>query len=279
MRLNINPVPDISSEPHISIAPVFFLHWVEAGGQQGLMVRRGTGSQAGLMGYSARDMQHGGSTLGDLAETTLVGPVLKVKFISPDTTVSFPTYADISTFHEISTVPTDMTNGFMMRTNQRSYPAFRFDFSALPDNIFINRAILSVTNDTLTSFGNLESIVVSELPIEQFGVPGDSMPLTDLDNWTYLITGMVNLDPILHGHMQFNVTAAIQRIVNSVYEGDKGFILTAGEDFFPAYNISAVDPDFFFTQFNFFGTAAADSLRPHLRISYSSLDELTGGGE
>lgn len=55
--------------------------------------------------------------------------------------------------------------------------------------------------------------------------------------------------------------------------------MTAGEDFFPRYDLTTVDPDFYFTQFNFFGTAAPDSLRPHLRITYSGVDELTGGGE
>lgn len=279
LDLNTNPIPDISSEPNISIAPVFFLDWVATGGQQGLTVRRGVGSQPGLVGYSARDNKHPASTLADLAEGTRVGPVLKVKFVNPDTTLNFGSYADASTFHQVDQAPADMSDGFFMRSSLRSYPFFRFDMAALPQNVFINRAVLAVTVDTTRSFGNLQSMVVSELPEELYGVQGDTMPLPDLGNWAYLITGMTNLDPTYHAELQFNVTVAVQRMVNDVYEGERGFILTAGETFFPTYNLTAVPSDFFFSQFIMFGTNAAESLRPQLRISYSSVDELTGGGE
>jgi len=277
--LNIAPGLEESSYLTLPLPVSFFLGWVANDTLQGLMVGEGNGSTDGLIGFSARDMKHGGSALPPVNADIVPGPALLVKFLDPDTTLVIPPVADTSTFDTIAEAPATPDDGFMMRTCLRSYPILRFDMSSLPDNISVNRAVLYVVNDTSTSFGNLEAIVVSEYHMDWFGVPGDSIPLADLDDVTYNISGMSSLDPTSETVLQFNVTTAVQRIVNDVYEGERGFILTAGEDFFPNYDLSAVDPDFFLTQFNFFGTAAADSLRPQLRITYSSIDELTGGGE
>ena len=121
--------------------------------------------------------------------------------------------------------------------------------------------------------------MISEFNMDNFGTAADSLRLDDLDAATYRISGMTSLDPTFNEVMQFNVTQAVQRLVNSVYDNDRGLIMTAGEDIFPNYDLSRIDPDFYFTQFNFFGTSAEESLRPRLRITYSGVDELTGGGE
>ncbi|MCP4291069.1 MAG: hypothetical protein GY780_04440 [bacterium] len=263
----------------INLQEIFLHNWVEAAEVQGLVVSEGQDSTPGLSGFSSMEMLHAGSTLIDYDAQTLVAPVIKIHFAHNDSIYLLEPTADTSTFHEVSDVPADAADGLMMRTCLRTSPIIRFDLASLPENIFINRAILSVTNDTTTSFGNLQSVVVSEIGSEYYGVHGDTMPLADLDGATYNITGMSSLDPTYNTKLQFNVTSAVQRIVNDVYEGERGFILTAGEDIFPNYNISTVDPDFFFSQFNFFGTSAADTLKPVLKITYSSVDELAGGGK
>lgn len=277
--LNIDAEPEEGNTLTIGLPESFFLSWVANDTLQGLMVREGSGSRPGLVGFSSRDMKHGGTTLPPVHENTVPGPALLVKFVNPDTTLVIRPVADTSTFDEILLPPIEPDDGFFMRTCLRNYPILSFDFSALPENVRINRAVLYVVNDTISSFGNLESIVVSEFDLDWIGSPHDTLPLEDLEDVVYSISGMVSLDPTLNRVLQFNVTDAIQRVINGVYDGQRGLILTAGEDFFPSFDLSVVDPDLYFTQFNFFGTAAADSLRPQLRISYSAIDELTGGGE
>lgn len=280
-NLNINYDLDDAEYLEIDLAEDFFLSWVDAGITQGLVVSEGPESVQGLVGYSSREMAHPASSLIDYDTGTLVAPVLMVKFAHNDSTFFIEPWADTSTFHEISQAPADVSDGLMMRTCLRSYPMLRFDFSSLPANAMINRAVLTVSNDTTSSFGNLQSLVVSEISTDYIGVPGDTMPLADLEGAVYQISGMVNLDPILNEHLEFNVTTAVQRIVNEVYEGDRAFVMTAGEDFFPSYDIDSLDPDFFFTQFSFFGTSpdVPDSLRPKLKISYTQMDVIEGEGK
>lgn len=278
--LNTDNSLNDSGEPQIDINPAFLVGWVQAVGQQGLMIQEGLGSVPGLVGFATRENRHMGSQFLPQSLGTTQGPALLVTLADPPITIAVKPYADISTFHELSRAEEDPANGFMMRTCVRSFPVLRFDLSALPANVFINRALLYVVNDTTSSFGNLESMVVSEYDMDLIGVPGDYLPLTDLDSATYSIAIMNSLDPTYHTRLQFNVTSAIQRITNSVYEGDRGFIITAGEEIFPDANLStAVTPDFYFNQYNFFGTAADDTLRPQLRITYSYVDDIVGGGE
>ena len=264
-----------------------FLDWLAAKGQTGLLVQEGDVAESGLMGFSSRDMNFGASSLPDYNADIAVGPALLVKFNSlPDTTISpddvhliVRPYADTSTFHEIGTPPTDLADGFMLRTCLRNYPAMHFDLSVLPENVLINRAVLAVANDTLSSFGNLEAIVVSEMDTTLYGTPVDTLTLDELEANVYTSTGMASLDPTLHHKLEFNVTTSVQRVVNGVYEGTRGFLLTAGEDVFSTYDLTSIDPDFYFTQFNFFGTAEADTtLRPRLKITYSLIEDINEKG-
>ena len=257
------------------------VNWMSTGGIHAFLIKEGPNSGEGLVGYSSMDMLHGGSTLD--ATTILpenVGPVIVVELKEPQMTLIIPPVLDISTFNSVGPVPADPADGFIMRTGLRSYPALFFDFSSLPEDIFINRAVLAVANDTTTSWGTLESIVVSEMDPELFGAEGDTLALDDLGAAVYPITGMISLDPTVNRLLEFNVTTAVQRMINGVYEGTRGFILTPGEDFLPSYDTTTLDPDFYFNQFNFFGTADPDTLfRPRLKITYTVNEIIQGGGK
>ncbi len=281
VNLNRDYILDEAEFLEIELPVAEMINWVAGGQAHGFVVSEGANSTPGISGFSSREMLHPGSTLIDFDSKTLVAPIIKVHFDHNDSVFILEPTADTSTFDEISTVPVDVVaDGFMLRTCLRSYPMLRFDFSGLPANAFINRATLSVTNDTTVGFGNLQSIVVSEIDTDLFGVTGDELPLLDLEGAAYRISGMVSLDPTLNEHLEFNVTTAVQRIVNHVYEGDRAFILTAGEKFFPIYDIDSVGPDFFLTQFKFFGSSEADTLFwPTLKISYSLVDDISEGGK
>jgi len=279
--LNVNFDPDEAEDylVEIDLYNQDFVEWVLSGAKVGFLIMEGESPDPGLIGMSARDNKLPSSILGGEPITERVlGPALLARVIDIDYEWSIAPYADASTFNEISTIPAAADDGFMVRTCLRAYPGLLFDYSELPPDVFINRAVLSVTNDTTTAFGNLESLVVSEMDTIYFAAPGDTLLLTDLNRYTYNITGWNSLDPTRLRTVEFDVTTAVQRIINNVYEGTRGFMITAGEDFYPTYDISGTDPDFYFIQFNFFGTSAPDSLRPKLKITYSGLGDLGGGG-
>ncbi len=267
-----------AAEPRMVFTESRLVSWVEAAQVQGLIISDGPESSTGLIGFASLDLTHP-NELELIHVDPGAFPVIIVDFDFTEEVAFIAPSADISTFHDLKPAPLDPADGMMLRTCLRTYPMLRFDFSSLPENIFVNRAVLSVTNNISTSFGQLESIVVSEIDVNLFGVPGDSMPLANLDGATYTISGMTSLDPVTQELMEFAVTSAVQRIVNNVYEGERAFILTAGENIFPTYNFTPVSPDFYFNQFDFYGLAAADTLRPKLKITYSSIDDLTGGGK
>jgi len=270
-------------EPNIPLFESDFLGWLAEGGQRRFVLSADVGSDAALVGFCGREFLRY-NELADLGVGTIVAPNLQVEFnegvVLADTTavLLIPPYADSSTFDEIGEAPAEPGDGFIVRTGLRSYPAFRFDFSGLPANAFINRAVLSVTNDTLTSYGNRHSLVVCELPVEAFTEPADTLSLTDLGDQVYVITGQTSLEPATDRDIRFNVTQAVQRLANGVYEGERALVITAGEDFAPLYDQGTIDPEFYYSQFNFMGFAAPDTLdRPHLEITYS-LSGLVGEG-
>lgn len=260
-----------------------FLGWIEDGGMRGFMITATADSDSGLVGFAARDLDSY-NELADVAVGTIVGPNFVVDFDDAveledgSDVLLLPNGGDISTFHELAEAPASPEDGFILRTGIRSYPAFRFDFSALPHGAFINRAVFRVTNDTLASFGNLHSLVVSELGTEFLAEPAGTMTLDELADAVYVITGQTSVDPAVNRDLGFDVSQAVQRIVNEVYEGERGLVVTAGEDFAPSYDQGTIDPEFYFSQFRFLGTSAADSLRPRLEITYSLSEEITGGG-
>lgn len=271
---------EIVSRVEFPITPTAFKAWIAEGGIHTFLIKAAVDSKTGLVGFSSMDMKHGGSTLWETADLDVIGIAINVTFKNSDTVISIPPTLDTSTFHELYAEPSDPAGGFFLRTGLRSYPALRFDLSALPENIFINRAVLAVANDTLSSWGTLESIVVSEMDPNLFGTVGDTLTLDELGDSVYAVRGMTSVDPRIHHKLEFNVTTSIQRMINGAYEGTRGFVLTAGEDFLPSYDTTTLDPDFYFNQFNFYGTADPDTLlRPRLKITYSSNETIQGGGK
>lgn len=276
-NLNTEYELDISKRVNIEVRNSDLVEWMTAGGVHSFLIREGDGSGYGLVGYSSMDNVHGGSTLDETVDFDSLGPSFNVKLIDPDTTVTIAPIFDCSTFHEVEEAPQDLVDGFILRTSLRSYPALYFDFSSLPADAFINRAVLAVANDTTRAWGQLESIVVSEFPIERFGAEGDTLDLKEIEDAVYPVVGMTSLNPTYHRRMEFNITTAVQRIVNGAYEGERGFILTAGEDFLENYDTTTLDPDLYLNQFIFYGSNATDPiLRPRLKITYSIAEQ--GGG-
>ena len=119
-------------------------------------------------------------------------------------------------------------------------------------------------------------MVISELGLQYFGNPYETYTLTGLGGVVYPITGTRNNDPTYNERFDYNVTTSLQRYINGSYTDVRGFVLTADEDFLTNFDSSTIDPDFYFNEFHFFGFAAADSLRPHLQITYSSVAGLGG---
>lgn len=275
------PLHDQGNTVHIDIWEEQLLTWLADGDVVGLLIQEWDfqPSTPGLVGLSSRDMTHAQSQIDDFNVDVSLGPTIEVELIEPNLTLYIKPIADTSTFHSVVPAPADPADGVMLRTCLRNYPALRFDLSQLPPNVFINRAILTVVNDTETSFGPLESIVVSEFTDTSYLTPVDVFSLSQLESKVHLITGMTSLDPYLNETMSFNVTTAIQRFINGVYEGDRALVLSAGEVFFPSYDLTTVGPDFFFVRFNFFGTAADEELRPRLDITYSLIEDLQEVGQ
>lgn len=269
------------SEPGVLMVAADFLDWLSAGQTIGLIIGFDAASDSGLVGFGARELVRY-SEIESVGVGTIVAPNFIVEF-NDGTTPRFllAPVADTSTFEVVPPVPTalaDIADEFVLRTCLRSYPAFDFDFSKLPDDVLINRAVLRLTNNEALAFGNSEAIVVSELDsLKLAAASSDTLTFAELDVATYVITGQTSLDPRNVRHLAFDVTTLVQRLVNDVYADPRGLVLTAGEDIFPTYDLTAVDPDFYFTEFHFFGTATADSLRPRLEITYSRHGDRMGG--
>lgn len=279
--------PTNSSEPLLRFEDFFtrdFLEYIQNGEKVGFIVTLGAGSDSGLVGFASRELDSF-SQLDPLRVGTIPAPNFVVEF-QDNTILNFllAPYADTGTFEQVPEAPADTENGFLLRTCLRSYPTLLFDLSALPPNAFINRALLSVTNDTSVAFGPLGSISVLEWDVARFGDPYKTIELDELNDpserYSFYVTGQNSLDPTYHTTINFDVTQAILRVVNHVYSGTRGFILTAGEDFLPTGNFSSVSPDFYYREFRFMGSAAAnDTLRPQLKITYSLVDDLVEEGK
>ena len=277
--------PNNSSEPLLSFWDTTdLLGWIEGKEKVGIIVTFGAQSDSGLVGFASRELSHF-NELDPLAVGTIVAPNFVVEF-HDNTILNFllDPYADTSTFEQVPEPPADVDSGFLLRTGLRSYPALLFDFSGLPPHAFINRALLSVTNDTTVSFGNLGSLSVLEWDLARFGEPFRTMELDELDDsnqyYSFHVTGQTSLDPAYNETIQFDVTQAVLRIINQVYTGTRGLILTAGEDFLPEGGSTSVNPDFYYREFRFMGAAAADQTqRPQLKITYSIVNELDREGK
>lgn len=276
--LNADYLLEQGSEPLIPLRKDDFLAWIATGGVRGFLIRAGAESDSGLVGFAARDLRRFGE-IPDVAVGTIPAPNLVVDFVSEELNRLIAPVADISTFDQVPAPPASAADGLLVRTCLRRYPALRFSLAKLPPDVYINRAVLVLHNDTDRGFGTLQTLVVSELDTGLFGDPYGTLTLDELDAATYAVTGTFSNDPTFNRRFDFNVTTSIQRAVNGAYTGERGFVLTADEDFFPGYDTSTIDPDFYYNEFRFHGTAAADSLRPRLVIHYSTVAGLGGGDD
>ncbi len=263
------------------------LGWIANREKVGIIVTFGDKSDPGLVGYASKELSH----FNEL-DALFVGTVPEPNFIvefkdGSDVHFLLEPDEDTSTFDQVPDAPADVDSGFLLRTGLRSYPALYFDLSALPPHAFINRALLSVTNDPTAGFGNLSSIAVLEWDVARFGDPYRTMEITELwdasltgaERYSYHVTGGQSMDPPRMDTVQFDVTQAILRIINQVYYGTRGLILTGAEDFLPEGS-REVNPDFYYREFRFKGTGAADQAhRPQLKITYSVVNDLDGEGK
>ena len=267
------------AEPLIPLFESDFLEWIATGGTRGFVIQAGAESDSGLVGYAARDLVRY-AEIPPLARGTLAGPNLVVDFVDEDLNHLIASVGDVSTFDQVAPPPADPLDHLLVRTHLRQYPALLFDLAKLPRDVYVNRAVLVLHNDTSRGFGTLQTLVVSELASTLFGDPYATLTLDELGAAVYPVTGTFANDPDFNVRFDFNVTASVQRLVNGAYTGTRGFVLTADEDFLPGYDSAATDPDFYFNEFRFHGFgAASDSLRPHLMITYSSVADLGGAGD
>lgn len=273
-----------SSEPFLALYPADVLGWIASREKMGFSLTFGAGSDSGLVGFASLELTHY-KELDDVAVGTMVAPNFQVNF-EDESILPYliGPYADTSTFDQVPDAPADVDGGFLLRTGFRSYPALLFDLAGLPPHAFINRAIMSVTNDTSLAFGNLSSLAVIEWDEQRFGDPYLTMDLDDLndpsDRYSFYVNGQNSVDPAVQTTINFDVTQAILRINNQVYSGTRGFILTGAEDFLPVGAFDAVLPDFYYREFRLMGSAAADpEQRPRLMITYSLVNDLEDGGE
>ena len=256
-------------EPSLPLRVDDFLQWVADGDTVGFLIEAGPGSDLGLVGYAARDLVLF-SQLPILAEGTVAAPNFDVNFVSEEVDYLMPPIADISTFQELDTAPTDPAEGMMFRTGLRSYLALLFDLSDLPANAYINRAALRVMSDTSSSFGTLTTLHISEMDSLDFMEPTTPLTVDELELALEPIATLGSVDPYQVEIMEFNVTQYVQRRINNVYPGSRGMAITGDESF-------GVGSDFYFNVFQFFGTTAVDSLRPHMRITYTLDREIEEG--
>jgi hypothetical protein len=281
-------VPNNSDEPFLTLYDsVTILNWIANEDTVGIRVAFGASSDSGLVGFGSLELTHY-NELQNAARGTVVAPNFVIQFENrpnePNEFLLIAPYADTSTFEQVPEAPAGPDGGFLLRTGLRSYPALMFDLSGLPPHAFINRALLSVTNDTTLSFGTLSSVAVLEWDVEKFGVPNEPVEL-DLINdpserYSFHVTGQNSLDPTFHTTINFDVSQAILRVNNEVYAGTRGFLLTGAEDFLPEGFFDPTPPDFYYREFRFFGAAAADpAQRPYLKITYSVVNDLEEGGK
>lgn len=275
--LNADYLLEQGDEPLIPLYKSDFLEWIATGGRRGFLIQAGAESDSGLVGFAARDLKRF-SEIPPVAVGTVPAPNFVVNFASEELNRLIAPEADISTFDQVPLPPADPADGLLLRTCLRQVPALLFDLTKLPPNVYINRAILVLHNDTSRSFGTLQTLVISELGLQYFGNPFETYTLTGLGQVVFPITGTFNNDPTYTERFDYNVTTSLQRYINGSYTDVRGFVLTADEDFLPNFDFSTIDPDFYFNEFHFFGFAAADSLRPHLQITYSSVAGLGGDG-
>lgn len=256
--------------------------WIAEQQRVSLLIRESDASEPGLQGFASKEMTHGGSTLPESYAADSVGPTLVVNTtLVPDTEIPDPNLvikpvADVSTWHALEDPPA-IADGILFRTHLRSYPALGFDLAALPPNVRVNRAELTLVTDTTRVSGPSHVMVASEI-LPEFAPPGvTSVVLADLEPAIFVVNGRSGLNPEDDASdiIAIDVTSSVQRFLNHAYDGERAFLLTEGESFMTGWRTNP-SPDFWFRRRVFYGTADPDSShRPRLKVVYSRQDELS----
>lgn len=281
--------PNGDNEPRILMFDTDVIRWATAGEEVGVLIRTGPATAPGLVGFASEDLTKFSELTGALQVGAAIGPTIAINFASPDTIILLRPVADTTIYEAVAPVSetiAEASDGFLLRTGLRSYPAIRFDLAQVPENALINRAVLSVTNDTSSSYGPEFSVMISEIVAEVMDDPSLTLEAFDLGDSTkvYPLTYRSNLRAKEDYVIEFDITTGIRRAVNRVNEEPRGFLLSAIEDptIFP-FGLRPPDvtgPDFYYRQLNFLGFTDPDpELRPVLKIWYSIVDELSGGGK
>jgi hypothetical protein len=284
------PVHVVQPELEAADGPVFVdlevgvvAGWLAAGERVSLIVREGAGSEPGLLGFASKEMAHGGSTLPALRPDASLGPTLIIDTtLYPDalpdslSNLVVRPVADVSTWHVVEAPPATIAEGLLFRTHLRSYPAVGFNLSALPPNVRINRAELTLVTDTTRTAGPAHVLVASEVRTDFVPTGVTSVALADIEPEVFVVDGRTGLDPSDDASdiIAINVTSSVQRFLNDAYVGSRVFLLTEGESFMTGFRTNP-SPDFWFRRRFFYGTADPDSAkRPRLKVIYSRENEL-----
>lgn len=269
----------------LDIPPQVAAGWLASGQRIGFIIREGAGSQAGLVGFSSKEMKHGGSTLPLEHSEHELGPTLIFETIDyppalPDTAHNLivEPVSDVSTWYQVQTPPTNIDDGIIFRTQLRSYPVLSFDLSTLPADVRINRAEIFLTSDTTRTIGPSHTIVAAEIPPDFAPAGITNVTLADIAPQVTVISGRTGLDPADTNSdiVNLNVTSSVQRRINGAYTGERAFLLAGAESMFPSF-VTSIKPDFWFVRRVFYGAAADSALRPRMRVIYSRDDGITGG--
>jgi len=283
----------LSSEPAATSSLIFVnlekatvLRWVRERARVGILIREGPGSTPGLVGFSSKEMQFGGSTLDTDNALTALGPSLVFSLNrTPDywdsgrqNYIQQPA-ADASTWHDLQETSSDPSERIEVRAHLRSYPVLRFDPGVLPERIRVNLAQVVLHVDTSRTHGPPNILTVSEYALDN--APDGTRTrviLDDVDDAADLIGGgRVEPEDVEGTVVRLNVTSALQRYVNGLQDTDTGFLIAHGERFFRGF-ASSPGPGFYFSRWVFHGTGADPELRPRLEILYTRIDDLTDGG-
>jgi hypothetical protein len=278
--------PNTSSEPTFTLYEDDFLRWVASSAKVGMIVQLSDLSDPGLVGFASGDLKTY-SQVPDVAVGTVVGPNIIVEFEDRLVNKLVPPAEDTTVFEQVAPAPADLAaaaGGFVLRTGLRSYPAIRFSTANLPVNALVNRAVLSVANDTSLSFGPAFSVMVSEIVAGTMDDPSGRMDASAILDASRVFP--LSLNPNLRANqdvvIEFDVTTGVRRMINQVNDDVRGFLLSGierrgtilqGE---PAPDPTL--PDFYFRQMNFLGLSDPDH-RPQLKVWYSVVNELAGGGQ
>lgn len=263
----------------------------------GLIVRDNpaAGADTELVGLVSRESGNFEDSLLELNRGgTQIGPTIRIELRS-DEFVYIRPVADVSTWHQLSDLPTSKDDDIVLRSQLISGVVLRFDLESLPERVRINRANLVLHVDTARTFGPSTRLELDELPT---ALAPDSTRTLVIGNdivaeAEYLSDGILDPEHLSDHTVRLDLSSTVQRFINGLPGYEVGYLLTYADACFPASVTSfdsdgvafdsavsgSLPPDVFFQRWTFFGTGAVPELRPRLEVLYTRINEITDGGE